>query len=316
MERQGRRAPWDGIPEPVRDAIDEIAGAPVVRAVNVSGGFSPGPAARCELADGRRVFVKACGSNLNPVSPTIHRREIAIMAALPDAVPVPKLLGSYDDGDWVALVLELIEGRMPIAPLPAADVDAILRTVEVLADAGTPAPAHGIPAAGDHETSSGRPYRWRLVADEFGDADSNLDDWSRHHLDELIELESPWIAAVAGNTLLHGDLRADNILFAPHATYVVDWPSAAIGAPWLDLVGLLPAMHLDGAPPPGELFGNHPVGRRADPDAVNAYLGAILGYFTHESLLPPPPGLPTLRAFQRTQAEISRVWLSERLGWR
>ena len=314
MERSGRRAEWQSVPLHVRDAIDAIAGSRVLCSTNLAGGFSPGPAARCELADGRRVFVKACGVELNSFAPRLHRREAAVMAALPAQLPVPRLLGVHDDGQWVALVLDHIDGRMPVAPLSGDDIAAILGAVEVLADLGTPAPDAGIAPVGSHETASGRPYRWRLIAADLTHHDSGLDDWSRRNLDSLIELESPWIDAAAGNSLLHGDLRADNILITPATTYIVDWPSAAIGAPWLDLVGMLPALHLDGAPPPGALFDRHPVGHRAEPAAVDAYLAAILGYFTHESLLPPPPGLPTLRAFQHAQAEVGRAWLSERAG--
>jgi hypothetical protein len=56
------------MPEDVRAAIDGIAGSPVVEAVNLDGGFSPGPAARCTLADGRVVFVKAAGLGLNALT--------------------------------------------------------------------------------------------------------------------------------------------------------------------------------------------------------------------------------------------------------
>ena len=236
------------------------------------------------------------------------------MSALPAELPVPRLIGAHDDGHWVALVLEHIDGRMPTAPLTEDDIAAILRAVEQLVELGTPARHSVIAPVGTHETASGRPFRWRLVATELANHGLALDDWSRRNLDALIELEAPWIDAASGNSLQHGDLRADNVLITRDTTYVVDWPSAAVGAPWLDLVGLLPALHLDGAPPPAELFDRHPVGRRADPDAVNAYLAALLGYFTHESLRPPPPGLPTLRSFQRAQAEVARTWLGERTG--
>jgi hypothetical protein len=62
-------------------------------------------------------------------------------------------------------------------------------------------------------------------------------------------------------------------------------------------------------------FERHPVARGADPAAVDAYLCAILGYFTYQSLLPAPPGLPALRPFQAAQAAISRDWLAQRTGW-
>ena len=46
-----------------------MLGSPVVATSGVRGGFSPGPAVRADLADGRTVFVKAAGTALNPHSP-------------------------------------------------------------------------------------------------------------------------------------------------------------------------------------------------------------------------------------------------------
>jgi hypothetical protein len=310
MSRHGVRIEWNAVPRSVREAVDLIAGSPVVTATNIAGGFSPGPAARCVLANGERVFVKAVGAELNGFAPTMHRREAHVMAALPSDAPAPVLLGVHDDGDWVALVIADVDGRMPLAPLSSADTAAILRVVDVLAS--IPAPA-GIAAVGTNEVGGGRPYRFRLIAE--GDPTiAPPDAWTVRHLERLVELEARWLDAAAGSALLHGDLRSDNVLIAAERTYVVDWPSAAVGAPWVDLVGLLPALHLDGAPPPWELFDRHPVGRLGDPDAVDAYLTGLLGYFTHEALSPPPAGLPTLRAFQAAQATIAREWLSRRRG--
>ena len=82
MGRQGVRSQWSDMPRRVRDGIDKIAGSAVIDATNLEGGFSPGPAARCGLADGRTVFVKAAGVNPNPFSPAMHRQEGQHLAAL------------------------------------------------------------------------------------------------------------------------------------------------------------------------------------------------------------------------------------------
>jgi hypothetical protein len=44
--------------------------------------------------------------------------------------------------------------------------------------------------------------------------------------------------------------------------------------------------------------------------------GAVAGYFTRQALLPDPPGLPTVRAFQAAQGSQARAWLRRRTGWR
>ena len=66
---EGTRLPWEALPGEVRDAIERELGSRVVRAVTQPGGFSPGVAARLELEDGGRVFVKAVGPEPNPDSP-------------------------------------------------------------------------------------------------------------------------------------------------------------------------------------------------------------------------------------------------------
>lgn len=58
------------------------------------------------------------------------------------------------------------------------------------------------------------------------------------------------------------------------------------------------------------------VGRAADAEAVDTVVVALAGYFTRQALLPPPPGLPTLRAFQAAQGVIARAWVADRLRLR
>jgi hypothetical protein len=52
---------------------------------------------------GIEAFIKAVGTPLNPESPAMHRSEARILAQLPLDFPAPQLLGTYDDGTWVAL---------------------------------------------------------------------------------------------------------------------------------------------------------------------------------------------------------------------
>ena len=308
--RHGVRSPWSTIPAGTRERIDAIAGARVVHAQNVQGGFSPGPAARCTLDDGRTVFVKAAGVELNPTSPSMHRREGEVLALLDAAAPSPRLIGMADDGDWVALVIEWIDGHMPVAPHGPGDVERILHLVEHLAT--TEGDDTLQPCLDAHPGLAGH---WGALLTEPADG---LDAWSLLHLEELADLERDAAEAVHGDRLVHMDLRSDNIIFATAGEQhdvAVDWPGASLGAPWVDLVGLLPALELDGGPPPEEVFGRRPLGRAADPEAVTIYVAVMAGYFTRMALMPPPPGLPTVRAFQAAQGAIARRWLGARCGW-
>ncbi|MFJ8084510.1 aminoglycoside phosphotransferase family protein [Streptomyces sp. NPDC096205] len=308
----GSRLPWQALPDVVRDAVAEMTGGPVVEAVTQSGGFSPGVAARVRTAGGRRAFVKAVSSESNPHSPALHRAEARNAAALPPQVPAPRLLGTYDDGTWVALVFEDVAGRQPHVPWRAAELRGVLDAVARLARALTPSPPAAPPAA---EALARNFDGWRELRDGAeGEVADRLGAWTAARLDRLAELAGPWAQAVAGDTLAHGDLRADNMLLTEDGRVVfVDWPHVVRAAPWFDLLVMLPCVRAQGGPDPQEVFTRHELGAGADPDAVTAALAALAGYFLRHSLLPAPPGIPTLRAFQRAQGEAALEWLRTRL---
>ncbi|MEE3918043.1 hypothetical protein V2I01_03490 [Micromonospora sp. BRA006-A] len=106
-----------------------------------AGRLLPGTADRVRTAGGGRAFVKAVSPAQNDRSPGLHRAEARIATALPPDTPAPRLLGSYDDGDWIALVFTDVEGRHPVTPWRAGELAAVLSTLETMAGALTPAPA-------------------------------------------------------------------------------------------------------------------------------------------------------------------------------
>ena len=95
----------------------------------------------------------------------------------------------------------------------------------------------------------------------------------------------------------------------------VDWPWACAGAAWVDLLLLLPSVTMQGGPDPEPTFAAHPVAAGADPEAVTTALAAFAGFLIGGSRQPPPPGLPTLRAFQLGQGLVALDWLRQRTGW-
>jgi aminoglycoside phosphotransferase (APT) family kinase protein len=310
----GVRRSWQELPARVRAAIEQRLGSPVVSAVTQTGGFSPGLAARIQTADGRRAFVKAVGPELNPDSPAFHRREARIAAVLPPGAPAPRLLWSYDEGEsgWVALAFEDVDGRPPALPWRADELDRVLVSLADLAVALTPSPAPPDQVGSVAHSGIFDGAWWRRLRDA---RPADLDDWSTRHVATLAELEGAAPDAVAGETLLHIDVRADNLLLTPDRVLFVDWPHARVGAAWVDLIGFAPSVAMQGGPNPEELLRRHPAGRAADPAAVTAAIVAVAGFFTWGALQPPPPGLPTLRAFQAAQGTVARDWIMRRTGW-
>lgn len=309
----GKRLPWSGIPAALRADVERQLGARVIEAVTQPGGFSPGVAARLRLDDGRRAFVKAVG-DINPESPDIHRAEARIAAALPASAPAPRLLGTIDAAGWVILILEDIEGRMPAQPWEPAELDRVLTAMTALAAALTPAPVQAPPAATRYH-HLGQGWQHFAVPHDL-ERLYGLDPWAARNLSSCVALERSFGEAVRGDCLAHGDARADNVLLTGEGVVFVDWPWACLAPPWFDLVGMLPSVAMQGGGNPDEILARHPLGRGADPDAVTVMVAALAGLFLWLCGQPDPPGLPTLRAFQRAQGVVALDWLRQRTGWR
>ena len=132
----------------------------------------------------------------------------------------------YDDGDWVALVLQDIPGRNPATPWRADELAVALATLDELVRTLTPAPLPDLPAAS--EALADDFAGWRRIAE---DPPAELHPWVTQRLDQLCRLEQRALAAVDGDTLVHRDIRADNLLLRPDGgATVVDWPRACRGA--------------------------------------------------------------------------------------
>lgn len=308
----GNRLLWTDLPDTVRSQAQDMLGSTVEKAVSQPGGFSPGLASRLLLANGQRVFVKAVSGAVNPQSPAMHRREAQISAVLPPEAPTPRLLWSFEDDPWVVLAYEDIDGWNPAIPWKHDELDRVLAAIDELARQLTPSPIEAPPIG---ELLADDLTGWRELAAKDTNGLADVDEWAHRNLARLADIESGWTDASAGTTLLHGDLRADNIvLTSDGGVYFVDWPHACTGASWVDLLCMLPSVAMQGGPTPEDVVDTHPVFAKADPAAVTAVLTALTGYFVARSLRPPPPGLPTVRAFQRSQGVVGLRWLRHRLA--
>ena len=304
----GVRVHWEGLPHSVRRAIEVRLDGRVVEAVTQPGGFSPGLAARLRLDDGRRVFVKAVSETANPDSPEMHRREARIVAALPANVPVPRLLWTYDEAGWVALAFEDVDGRHPGAPWTEADLALVVDALKRMSVDLTPSPiATEATASGAFERAVNG---WRIALER---QEPRLDKWCLKHLVRLADLESLAPAAAKGETLLHFDTRADNILIAGDRLFVLDWPSARVGAAFVDWLIMASSVAMQGGPSPDDFMARFDLSGvlRENFDAI---LCSVAGYFVVRALDPASPGLPTLRAFQAAQGEVALAWLKKRLA--
>ncbi|MGC4175854.1 phosphotransferase family protein [Demequina sp.] len=306
--RNPRRMPWSEVPDAVVAAIGARAGSVVGSVEAAALGFSPGFAGVVRFSDGSRLFLKVMSGDRDPWSIHLNRREAEVLAELPGELPVPRLEWTLEVGDWFVLATDVIDGEHPVAT-NAEHSEALWAVFEELASA--PAPA-GLQAF--HESDESFFTLWRTIAEDPGcverlSSHGEAGKWALANLDRLVEWGADGAEASEGDALVHGDLRADNILLAGGRAFIVDWPWATRGAAWLDLAGYLPSHEMNGGDACWDVFHAHPLSRGVELRHERGIVAALAGYFTVMSTEPPHPALPGLREFQRAQAAPALRWL-------
>ncbi|WP_186317565.1 phosphotransferase [Curtobacterium sp. 9128] len=301
------RTAWDDVPAALRAGVEDLLGSPVTTAVSQAGGWSPGGADRVRTEAGRRAFVKTLSRATNPDGYGFHEQEARVMAHIPASVQAPALLGTLrrtvDGDDWIALVLEDVDGGHP----GGADVGAVLDALDTLPVAT--GPLAELPRAAPD------------LAEEFGAWDRMLPSDTAALPPDVAAAADRFAAAARGGAtaadgghLVHLDCRADNLLVdRDGVVWVVDWPWAGVGAHWLDPLTYLLDTVVRGEDVDVEHHvATHPVFDGVPSESVDAVLAGLAGMFLEKASRPAPPGMPTIRAFQRTEGEAAARWFLRR----
>jgi hypothetical protein len=308
----GRRISWQQVPDRVRAAVEATLGTAVVEAWPQVGGFSPGCAARLRLANGGRAFVKALGAGVHRPSFELYRSEAAVMPHLPAGLPVPQLLHVYDDGEWVALVYEEVDGRQPAVPWRPDELERVAAALADLGAALRPSPWPDAPGFAEMEGNVAFLGGWRQLA---ASPPPDVDPWLHSRLDRLAAEGTDPAELVRGDALVHTDLRSDNLLLTSGGGVVVlDWAWACNGAPWLDLLLFAATVNAEGGADAERLVRVHPLTRDIVPSCIDVVLLAAAGSYWWMSLGPQDPAMPGGRANQRAYARATLHWVQRRMG--
>lgn len=230
------------------------------------------------------------------------------MLAIPPSRALPRLYATYDDGDWVGLLLEDIEGRHPV-PWTLADADRVTAAISRRVSAFTPSPWPEAPRLEDALRI--RTSWWTQATDDL------LPDWARAHRRQLIALEKQVPAAVRGQTLCHRDVIAENILLTPAGGVVfVDWAWASQGAAWIDTMNLICGVAMDRTGMDLDAFiSASPHTREIEPEILTAYLANSAGSAYVKAQQSGPQSIPALQAWRQHRATTLLDWLRRRTGW-
>ena len=297
--RTARRVEWAHLPPSVRRAVESRLGSPVEQAESQGAGFTPGFASVLTCADGSRHFVKAASVKAQRVFAESYREEARKLRALPPEAPAPRLRWTDEVDDWFLLGIEYVAGRAPYRPWTADDLALASEMAVRMAAVLTPAPGPGL----------------RTAAEEFADWPALWQRIDHPRAAEIGALAARYAEVVAGGTLVHTDIRDDNILVREQGDAVLcDWNWPVIGAAWLDSLFLLIGPRGDGIDVEAHIA-SHPLLADVPREDIDTALALILGYFTVSANEPVPASSPHVRAAQAWQRDVIDDWLDERRGW-
>lgn len=117
--------------------------------------------------------------------------------------------------------------------------------------------------------------------------------------------------ALAGDRLLHNDLRPDNILMTERGAVFCDWNYLARGPRWADWVVILAYARFDGLQVTDRLASSA-LSRGAEPEHIDCWLAVLLAYMLQAGGQAELPDSPALREHQRFSARMFLDWLIER----
>jgi Phosphotransferase enzyme family len=245
-----------------------------------------------ELPDGIRAFAKLA---VDEQTAGFLRDEHRVYAGL-QAGYLPRLLRWDDDGAFPILVIEDLSDAHWPPPWRPGEVDLVRRALDELHAARPP---KGIPPLTRDEL-----HTWHEVESDpapFLSLGLRSAEWLEAALPELLAASER--CDLGGGSMLHLDVRSDNICIVDGRAVLVDWNWASLGNPHVDLAFWLPSLFVEGGPAPSVML----------PDVVD--LTAIVsGFFAAVAGLPPPARAPTVRALQLAQLEVALPWAVEALG--
>jgi len=213
---------------------------------------------------------------------------------------LPAMLGWYDDDERPVLALEDLSRAVWPPPWNRALVEAVLAALDRVA--ATPPPPD-------------------LLTERQGQFDLNGWPELRHDPEPFLQLglcSETWLLSVAepmadaaaraplaGDALLHGDVRGDNLCLRAGAVAFVDWNLACLGNPRFDVAAWLPSLHAEGGPAPETILGGEDAG---------AFAALLAGYFSARAARPAIPEAPHVRPLQLMQARTALPWAARTLG--
>lgn len=275
------------------DRIARLMGARPVEWTRRPRGYTPAGRWVMRFDTGRSAFVKV---GTTPDTSAWLRAEYDIYSRIA-ADFLPALLG-WEDGDAPVLVLEDLSHAAWPPPWSRGRVEQVLTALAAVAAMPPPPDLPALAVSRDRLAS------WAQVAEDpapFLSLGLCSRAWLDMALPVLLVAESE--AMLEGDSLVHLDVRSDNLCFVGSRVVLVDWNLACRGNGRVDVASWLPSLAAEGGPDPLKIMPDEP-----------ALAALMCGFFAARAGLTPPVGAPLVRGVQLVQLKEALPWAVASLG--
>lgn len=270
----------------LRRQIETALRERVVGLEPVGRGYTPAQRVRISLSGGGTLFAKR---GTTPATVAWLRQEKRVYETLVGSF-LPRYLGWIEDEYPTLLIEDLGHAHWP-PPWRQAEIDQVVATLPRLWQSSLP----DLPKLHEHP----RVYDgWQQVAaqpEPFLALGLASEAWLAAALPVLLGIDGAQV--VRGESLLHMDLRSDNLCILQDRVVIVDWNLICTGNPQVDLGFWLPSLEAEGGPPPEAIL----------PQA-GAIAGLVSGFFAARAGLPTIPDAPRVRQVQQDQLRYALPW--------
>ncbi len=325
MSRIGieKKPPWRSVPAELRELVGKKIGSPVVRGVRVWGSYGPGPSHRLLHSDGRRSFIKALWPESNSFQIESFGKELRNYAELGEIMKpwAPELLGVVKHGDWHAMLLEDL-GPKTAPPWRTRDARTVAHGLAEFHSAGegarTPDYLRSVFELEVFDVAN----LWKEPVSssdlrKLAGLAANPDDafaWLERNVQRLIEASAELPTQAASQTVLHMDVRSDNLRVVDGRLRLFDWPFVCTGPHEVDAAAFAQTVEAEGGPDTATVLDWYQDIRPLDSDLLAGSMAAISGFFANRAWQPGIPDLPRIRPWQRAQLGVTLKLSAEMLG--
>jgi hypothetical protein len=265
-------------------ALDAIPGA---------GGYTPALRLCATFADGSTAFVKSAVDDATAEWVAAERRAYEALGARSF---LPGFLGADD----TVLVLEDLRHHRWPPPWGRGDIDAVVAVLDELA--GIPAPPWA-PELNDVRDDL-RGLWERVVANPAALLGLGVCSEAWLHQAAPVLVDACRNAPLEGTSIVHHDLRSDNVCLGDGGAVLIDWNLLCRGNGAVDLAYFAQTLTLEGCGDPWDIA----------PDVDPRLIAVVAGFFADRAPGPPLPHAPRVRAVQLAQLRVSLPWAARVLG--